>query len=633
MEEKKSNLINDSIDLDTLFVVLMNNLDSLIRVFLVSLAGFTLLFIFEQRVYQSSTLINFETDSNSLPALPGFATFQDAGKTNLGGEKEIYKSISTISGARDKIIIDNVIEEVPTIEEIINGLSFSDNINLLTVNFKHTNREDTRVILDYINNEFLNDAVETKQLKAKKGIEFINAEIPKITELLTNAEENLTNYKSSSGKYLIFANEDRGVNLQSLENQIKEIEFKEVELREFYKSTHPIYLTLLEQKNLLQREIEDLEKNIKDIPSEQRTLFNLQQKVNIYSSSLETLEKQKLELNLTAASSLSNIRIVNNATEAQKISPKLTLILFSLNFLVLFYIFFLVQHLVTDKILSIDALLGYLENRKSFIGAFPLKQERKDKNESILEDIEKNNLDRSVISILNSKDKVNIVASMKGGVGKTYFCSKLFKKLVTLDKKVCIVDFDLRKEGISFKNEKFLSDSQFISFEDFEKDDRDFDSCIIKQPKFDDPIKFLSSDKIKNVIKKLREKFDFILIDTPPIGTFVDAKLLSGSIDSAIIILASHSSTFNEIQSIEKEFNVSEDKRVEMKYFLNKVRYYLEILRFQIKYPYYGHYTYYDSNYYAQDKENKISLKSFWNFLSKLFRIYLKKLLELLRKK
>ena len=199
---------------------------------------------------------------------------------------------------------------------------------------------------------------------------------------------------------------------------------------------------------------------------------------------METLEKQKLELNLTAASSLSNIRIVNNATEAQKISPKLTLILFSLNFLVFFYIFFLVQHLVTDKILSIDALLGYLENRKSFIGAFPLIQ-RKDKNELILEDIEKNNLDRSVISILNSKDKVNIVASMKGGVGKTYFCSKLFNKLVTLDKKVCIVDFDLRKEGISFKNEKFLSDSLFISFEDFEKDDRDFDSCIIKQPKFE----------------------------------------------------------------------------------------------------------------------------------------------------
>ncbi len=633
MEENKSNLINDSIDLDTLFVVLMNNLDSLVRVFLISLAAFTLFFIFDQRVYQSSTLINFETDSNSLALLPGFTTFQEAGKTNLDGEKEIYKSISTISGAREKIIIDNAVEEVPTIEEIIDGLSFSNNLNLLTVNYKHTNREDTRVILDYINDEFLNDAVETKQLQAKKGIEFINTEIPKITELLTIAEENLTNYKSTSGKYLIFANEDRGVNLQSLENQIKEIEFKEVELKEFYKSTHPIYLTLLEQKNLLQKEIENLEKNIKDIPSEQRTLFNLQQKVNIYSSSLETLEKQKLELNLTAASSLSNIRIVNDATEAQKISPKLTMIFLSLNFLVLFYIFFLVRHLVTDKILSIDALLGYLGNRKSFIGAFPLKQKRKEKMSEILEDVEKNNLDRSVISILNSKDKVNIVASMKGGVGKTYFCSKLFKKLITLDKKVCVVDLDLRKEGISFNNENFFSDNQLISFEDFEKDDREYDSCIIKRPEFDDPIKFLSSEKINKVIKKLREKFDFILIDTPPIGTFVDAKLLSSSVDSAIIVLASHSSTFDEIQTIQKEFNISEDKRFEMKYFLNKVRYYLEIFRFQIKYPYYGHYTYYDSNYYANDRENKITLKSFWSFLSKLFRIYQKKLLELFRRK
>ncbi len=633
MEEKKSNLINDSVDFDTLFIVLMNKLDFLIKVFLLSLAFFILFFIFDQRVYQSSSLINFEKDSSSLTSLPGFSSFQDPGQTNLAGEKEIYKSISTISGAREKIINDKVIEDVPSVEDIINGLSFSNNENLLTVKFRHINKEDTRIILDYLNNEFLIDSVESKQLKAKKGIEFIKNEIPKINELLTEAEDDLTDYKENSGKYVIFDNEDRADNLQSLENRIKEIEFKEVELKEFYKSTHPIYLTLIQQKNLLQREIEDLEKNIKDVPTEQRTLFKFQQKVNIYSSSLETLEKQKLDLNLSAASSLSNIRIVNNATEAQKISPSLSIILFSLVIFSLFYIFFLVEHLITDKILSIDALLGFLASRKSFIGAFPLKQETKDVKSKILEDIEENNLDRSVISILNSKDKVNIVTSMKGGVGKTYFCLKLSKKLVALDKKVCILDFDLRKKGISFENKGNLTDLQYISFEDFENEEREFDSCIIKQPNIDDPIKFLSSEKISNVIEKLREKFDFVLIDTPPVGTFVDAKLLSSQVDSAIIILASHLSTFAEIESIQKEFNTAENKEVEMKYFLNKVKYYLEIFRFKIRYPYYGHYSYYDSYYYANDDKNKISLKSFWNFLSKLFRIYKKKLLDLLRKK
>ena len=92
---------------------------------------------------------------------------------------------------------------------------------------------------------------------------------------------------------------------------------------------------MLEQKNLLNEELNALKTGINDIPTEQRTLFNLEQKVNIYSSSLETLEKQKLNLNLTAASSLSNIRIVNDASKASKVSPRISIVLLSIVFLLI----------------------------------------------------------------------------------------------------------------------------------------------------------------------------------------------------------------------------------------------------------------------------------------------------------
>ena len=46
--------------------------------------------------------------------------------------------------------------------------------------------------------------------------------------------------------------------MNELQNRIDEINFKELELKEFYKVNHPIYLTLSEQKKLVLNQIETL---------------------------------------------------------------------------------------------------------------------------------------------------------------------------------------------------------------------------------------------------------------------------------------------------------------------------------------------------------------------------------------
>ena len=156
-------------------------------------------------------------------------------------------------------------------------------------------------------------------MAAIKGIEFIENEIPKLKDQLSSAEIELANYKSSGGNNLIF-NDNSGDSINSLINEIKAIEFKEIELREFYKESHPIYSTLLKQKSILSKELSELESGAQDLPTEQRKLFNLNQRVDIYSSSVEELEREKLSLSLVAASSTSNIRIINKPSDAVKIS-------------------------------------------------------------------------------------------------------------------------------------------------------------------------------------------------------------------------------------------------------------------------------------------------------------------------
>ena len=614
MEEKKRKFLNDEIDLDTLFVVFLNRIDILLKIFLVSAFALFIYYLADQRIYQSSTLIFFE-QNNEL--IPGNVTSMNR-SPYLSGEKQIYQSISTISRARDKLIQENVTDDIPSIGEIQQGLKLTNDSNLMTVTFKYTDKKNTQTILDYLNQEFLDDIVENKQLKAKKGIEFVNSEIPKISLLLGEAEKNLTEFVSSSGKNFIF-DEKRGDAINILENRIKEIEFKEIELKEFYKPSHPIYSTLTQQKNVLKDELNLVEQSIKDLPSEERTLFNLQQKVNIFASSLETLEKQKLNLNLSAASSISNVRIVNEPSIASKISPKFSIMLLSFAALIIAYVYFLIDHFLTDKILSVDSLLDFLDDRRLFIGSFPLMNTKKKERTDILKNIEKNNLDKSAISLINTKDKINIVTSMKGGVGKTYFSMQMVNKLLSLGKRVCLVDFDLRKKGAlsRFKN----ADLNSISFNDFMENDLDSKSYLINRPVTEDPIKFLSSSEINIFFAKLRQEFDHVIIDTSPMGTFIDSNLLSSKADSIILILASHSSTFGDILAFQKEISSMENEQLELKYFFNKVRYYLEIFRFKIRYPLYGDYGYYDGYYQnVARSDNSLQFSTLWKFTKFYFK-------------
>ena len=57
------------------------------------------------------------------------------------------------------------------------------------------------------------------------------------------------------------------------------------------------------------------------------------------------------------------------------------------------------------------------------------------------------------------------------------------------------------------------------------------------------PAEILGSKKLKEVISKLSESFDMILIDTPPVGQLTDAAILGGLVDGVILVIASGQSS------------------------------------------------------------------------------------------
>ena len=106
-------------------------------------------------------------------------------------------------------------------------------------------------------------------------------------------------------------------------------------------------------------------------PATQRTLENFKREVNIYSEVLKDLSSQKLVLSMAEASEVSNVRIINEASNPSKISPRGSVFLFSLLLTLSFYVFLLVRHFLSDRINNLDAIIDYL-GKNSVIGERPL---------------------------------------------------------------------------------------------------------------------------------------------------------------------------------------------------------------------------------------------------------------------
>jgi len=586
--------VNDEIDLTSLLSVFLENLNFLISIFLVSLPVLGIYYLTSAEIYRTDSLIEVQNESKSF--LPTSLNDPLGSKNNsLNAEIEIYKSNNTIIDAISRIKNNYSFEEHPTPEEVRSNLSFvSDSKSLITVTLYNSDPDYAVLLLNELTFEYINDRVDFKKKSSAAGKTFISNEIPRIKDLLKNAEKNLNDFKlSTNASDVIFDTNTRNFKLEQLRNRINEIEFKELELREFYKKNHPIYVTLTQQKNLILGQIKEIEDELPNVPATQRSLENFKREVNIYSEVLKDLSSQELVLSMAEASEVSNVRIINEASEAIKVSPRLSLFLFSILLAVSFYVFLLVKHFLSDRINNLDAIFDFL-GMNSVIGERPLITGNSESPNQIALNIADELLNKTIYEILHSEDDFSsiCVVGTKKNVGKTEIAYQIYTKLISNGKKVCILDLDFRKGGLT---NKFFPQfkTEISSFPQFIQNESSFiteGNLVVPKLNIENPPDLFMSDEFKEYLERLKKEYDFVICDTPPWATFVDANVISKSFNKLFYIIGNKISTFKDINLFLGE--IENKKRVH--YFYNKFDLYFQLLWLKYQYPYYSRNYYYD---------------------------------------
>lgn len=198
--------------------------------------------------------------------------------------------------------------------------------------------------------------------------------------------------------------------------------------------------------------------------------------------------------------------------------------------------------------------------------------------------------------------KVVAITSSDPGEGKSTVSLELAKSISQVNKKVLYLDADMRKSTfaeriISSGGIKGLSHylSSAISIEDIIYPTQYPSLDVICSGPFPpNPVELVDSLKFRTLLAALREVYDYIIIDTPPIGSVVDAAIISASSDGVILVTASGNLSPKAARETKAKLERNKDCRI-IGAILNKV---------DVNYG--GRYNYYKQNYYRSSKTSSI---------------------------
>ncbi|WP_138754131.1 CpsD/CapB family tyrosine-protein kinase [Paenibacillus sinopodophylli] len=149
-------------------------------------------------------------------------------------------------------------------------------------------------------------------------------------------------------------------------------------------------------------------------------------------------------------------------------------------------------------------------------------------------------------STINYKLQIIMVTSSKPSEGKSTTCANMAVAYAQANKKVLLIDADLRKPSqhhiFGKSNRSGLTTALFnqLALEDIiQFTNTDNLSIIQAGPTPPNPSELLSSDQMASLLKTARERFDVVIIDTPPIMSVTDAQIVATQSDGVVLVIDS----------------------------------------------------------------------------------------------
>lgn len=375
----------------------------------------------------------------------------------------------------------------------------------------------------------------------------------------------------------------------------------------------------------LNERIAELQSQIRGLPLKERQLVSIQRRFQVNDQIYTFLLQRRAEAGIEKSANMPDYKIIDEARGARKIFPK-TSMNYAISFIIgllLPLIVILLRDFFDNKVHSHEDIekntnvpvLGIVNHSKLTANTSVILKPRSILSESY------RSLRTSLQFYYPKDNKANVVTitSTFSGEGKTFTAINLSSIYALSGKKTLLLSADLRKpkvyEDFGLSNDKGLSTyligkcnkEEIIQFSGY-----DNLYVVTSGPVPPHPSELLETQKMADLLEELRDEYDHIVVDTPPIGLVTDAIYLMSRSHANIYVVRQNFTPKNALDSLKEMLKKTKVKNVSA--ILNDV----EISKSAYGSYGYGYgYGYAYGGYYSDEEMRKPGLQ---NMLKGLFK-------------
>ena len=509
-----------------------------------------------------------------------------AGKTDVLmalPEERFALRIGSLEGAPGRVFQLKHTTEAAAIEELRRRLSVAERgrqTGILELGLTGSDPDETERVLQAIADAYLRQNVGRSSAEADSSLSFVESQLPEAESAVRRAETALNDYRQKQQAIdLGFEGQNLLTQISTIEAELQQLADREGELAERYTPDHPTYQQLLATRARLEERIESLRAEVSQLPETQRMVFNLTRDLELAQEVYVQLLNRAQELRVLRASSIGNVRIIDQArTAPEPIAPRgLRILALSLVLGMMSGIgSVLLRGWLRKGVQSaeeIDALgLPVFATINTVEGA---KDHRKRRGVLPIHAIETPNdlaieglrsLRTSLhFGLIESQSRSILITRAAPDAGKSFTAINLAVVAAQAGRKVCLVDADLRR---GYLRRYFDLPKNIKGLSEYLAGTATLDEIVISGPvpglsfiptgRFPpNPSELLLRQELGALLAKLDSQYDLTIVDAPPVLAVTDPIIIGRSVGATIAVVRFDQTPAGEIEAIKRQFQTA----------------------------------------------------------------------------
>lgn len=501
--------------------------------------------------------------------------FDILGKT---GQIQVSK-LEALPGAHFQVVRHSTLETLNDLQQKLQIGERGRQSGIISVALDSTDPVLLARTLQSIGQAYVQQNTERKAAEAEKTLSFLEDFLPELQKQMQTSEDSYTRFRDTNKTFDL--KEEGKATLEAtveLQTKLLELQQKRRELAPQYTNAHPAMKTVDQQISAVKKEIQRLQNNAQRMPDLEQQLLGLTRNVKVNSELYVNLLNSAQQLRLVKEGKVGNVRIIDNAVISEKpIKPKKTLILaasLAIGLLLGIGVALLrkflhaglteandiEQHLGMTVFATVprsaDQLKLYQDINKKKSGTHILAEQKpKDLSVESLRSL------RTALqfAMLSAKNNIILISGATPGIGKSFISVNFAYTLAASDKRVLLIDSDLRKGymnqyfGLPRNNGFSELISGTISREQAIHKNAapglDFISTGELPP---NPAELLMNPRSQELLNSLAQDYDFVIVDSAPILAVSDTLALVGQAGTTFLVARSGVTTLGELEETEK---------------------------------------------------------------------------------